>query len=426
MVRQENHGSSDRNYLRRPLRRVLVALVALLLPAGRVVAEGTISPVSSDPVFKALMIDGRSPTGRIISFEAAAVTIVNKDGKKEVLPLDQLVKLTRETPSSAILTENVQSVLLADGDRLMRAAIGTTTEASLEVRSETLGKLEIPLDCILGLILSTQGQTGDIDLLREQVMFEPRSSEVVWLSNGDRMVGSFDGMDDRKIKLQIDQKPVQVDRGGCSALGFDPGLLHYTAPKSDFFEVTLNDGTRLGVLSARLVEGNVEAVARFGGRPIRFPITELARIHSRSKNLVYLSQRVPAAEKYVSYIGPTRHYRLDRTVDGHPMQVGGQAYDRGVGTQSRTLLAYTIEPGDRRFQAFVGVDERAGPLGSVVFRVLVDGQEKFRSPPMTDRDAPRDVDVDLTGGKNLILYTDFGERGNVRDLADWVEARLIR
>ena len=38
----------------------------------------------------------------------------------------------------------------------------------------------------------------------------------------------------------------------------------------------------------------------------------------------------------------------------------------------------------------------------------------------------RPVDVDLTGGRYLILATEFGDRGDVRDLADWVEARIIR
>ena len=87
----------------------------------------------------------------------------------------------------------------------------------------------------------------------------------------------------------------------------------------------------------------------------------------------------------------------DRAVDGHPIQLGGQTFDRGIGTESRSLLAYRIEPGDRRFQALIGVDERAGPLGSVVFRVLVDRQERFKSPPMTDRDPPRSLDIDLAG-----------------------------
>ena len=151
-----------------------------------------------------------------------------------------------------------------------------------------------------------------------------------------------------------------------------------------------------------------------------------SRVHARSSSVVYLSERKTVRDQYLSYVGPTREYRVDRTIDGHRFHLGNQSYDRGLGTQSTTFLVYRIEPGDRRFQAIVGVDERAGPLGSVVFRVLVDGKEKFKTPPMTDHDAPRPVDVDLVGARYLILATEFGERGDVRDLADWVEARLIR
>ncbi len=44
------------------------------------------------------------------------------------------------------------------------------------------------------------------------------------------------------------------------------------------------------------------------------------------------------------------------------------------------------------------------------------------SPPMTVRDAPIAVDIDLKGVRALILTVEFGERGDVQDLADWVEA----
>ena len=74
----------------------------------------------------------------------------------------------------------------------------------------------------------------------------------------------------------------------------------------------------------------------------------------------------------------------------------------------------------------MGVDDRAGPLGSVVFRVMVDDQTRYTSPAMTARDAPRSIDVDLAGARLLILITEFGERGDVRDLADWIEPRIVR
>ena len=45
---------------------------------------------------------------------------------------------------------------------------------------------------------------------------------------------------------------------------------------------------------------------------------------------------------------------------------------------------------------------------------------------MSARDTPRPIDIDVAGAKLLILATEFGERGEVRDFADWVEARVIR
>ncbi len=420
------------NRIARPPRAGLVgpwrlsgAAMLLVLVFGERTPAGDASNDSSEPIFSALMIDGRAATGPIVSLGDSSLTIAPKDGKNQDLRFDRLVKLTRESPAPVAAGETAQVVLLGDGDRLMRASIGVANDASIEVRSELLGKLDVPLDSILGLILSATGSGGGPETLRDRIEVEARKSEVVWLNNGDRIEGSFLGMDERNIKLEVDRKPLEIDRGGAVGVGFDPKLLNYPRPKGAFVEATLGDGTKLGLTAAKLVEGNIEATTRFG-RPVRFPLTELARLHARSSSVAYLSERQPAHAGYESYVGPTRPYRVDRAVDGQSIRLGGQTYDRGIGTQSRTLLAYRIEPGDRRFQSLIGVDERAGPLGSVVFRVFVDRQERYKSPPMTDRDPPKALDIDLADGKILILVTEFGERGNVRDLADWAEARIIR
>src|SRR5262249_36469738 len=151
--------------------------------------------------------------------------------RKERLPLDRLVKLTHEPANPVPGWEESQAVLLPEGDRLMRTTIGSANEMSLEVRSESLGKLEIPMDCLRGLILSMQGPSGTFDARWDQILVEPRRHEVVWLINGDRIEGSFLEMDDKKIKVQIDQKPVEVERTGVVALGFDPALLNYPRPQ---------------------------------------------------------------------------------------------------------------------------------------------------------------------------------------------------
>jgi hypothetical protein len=416
------------NRSRRARSSRFVALVLGLVLAAMVVPRGSGGPANAtaqpDPVFSALLLDGSTQSGRLVSLGPSAITLASAEGARHELPMDRVFKLTREVSSSVAALDR-SMVVLPDGDRLMRLTLGSATETALDVQSDTLGKLSLPLESVLGWIMVVPALPDDLDGLWDRVGLESRKEEVVWLSNGDRITGGFLGWDERMLKMLVGGKPREIDRTGIVAVGFDPALVNYPRPKSAYLELTLSDGSRFGASEARIDEGYVEATFRFGAK-VRFPSSELVGVHVRSPSCVYLTERKPAELRYFSYLGPTRELRADRTVDGHLFTLGGQTFDRGLGAQTRTLVAFPIEPGDRRFQALVGVDERAGPSGSVVFRVLVDHKERYKSQPLSHRDAPQMIDLDLSGGKFLILDTDFGDRGNIRDLADWVEARLVR
>src|SRR5436309_2744400 len=61
------------------------------------------SPVPSDPVFTAELLDGTTRTGRIHQFGPhGAIALVPDDGPEEVLPLGRLLKLTREAGARAL------------------------------------------------------------------------------------------------------------------------------------------------------------------------------------------------------------------------------------------------------------------------------------------------------------------------------------
>jgi hypothetical protein len=404
------------------------ALVLLGAGMGRGEAEPVPpgSPVPSDPVFTAHLLDGTTQTGRIRQIGPhGEIALVPVEGKEQVLPLGRLLKLTRDSVPSAPTPTEGSLVLFPEGDRLYTTVIGPASETTLEVQSYALGNVAIPLESLLGLVLALPGETAAVDALLERVRTEPRPSEVLWLANGDTLKGGFLGLDEKRIKFQAPNGPIELDRGGIVALGFDPSLVVYPRHEGDYLELTMADGSRLGVSHARIEQGHVVATTRFKST-IRLALSELVQVHARTAAIAYLSERKATAEQYVAYLGPSRPYRRDLNVDGHPLRLAGLSYDRGLGTQSRTLLAYRLAPGDARFQAIVGLDDGAGPLGSVVFRVLVDGKERFVSPPMSVRDTPKPIDVDLTGAKALILVTEFGERGEIRDLADWIEARIVR
>jgi hypothetical protein len=407
-----------------PSPSLTTALIAVCVAAaGAAAAEE--SPVPSEPVFTGLTIDGHTVSGRIVSIGPDKISLATDENAAEELEVRSLVKLSREPRSSPPVSEG-SHVLLPEGDRLMRVIVLATTDTALEVQSHSaLGKLSIPLDAVLGLVLAPPSEGDEFDPLWERVRAEPRSTDVLWMVNGDRLTGALLSLDDRVVKFQVEGKAIEVDRTGVIAMGFDPAVVSYPRPRADSFDLSLADGTRLGMTDVKLDKGQVSGVTRFG-QSVHFPVGDLVRLDPHTPSFVYLTERAVDAQQYVSYLGPTQSFRPDRTVDGHRFQLAGHAYERGIGTQSRTLLAYKLKPGDRRFQSLVGVDDRAGPLGSVVFRVLVDGKDRLTTPSMTARDAPRAIDIDISGAKLLILITEFGDRGDVQDHADWVEARIIR
>jgi hypothetical protein len=419
------HSPANRPTRRLAPRLLLAALaLALAAPAARADDE---PPVPSDPVFRALRTDATTVSGRLRRLDPAGPVVLDGEGgRTHEIPLAGLVSLRRETAPVPPAPEG-GLLLFPEGDRL-RGVIGAATETTLPVAPAALGDAStaVPLGSLLGVLFAPPADPAAAEALRNGVRDTPRDSEVLWLANGDRLAGSLLSLAADAVGFQPDTGPVTVPRGSVVALGFDPALATYPRPAGPFLELTFTDGSRLGVSGARLERGALVGTTRFGAE-VRPALSALAAVHVRGPHLAYLTERAPAGASYVGYLG--RHpeaYGKDATWDGHDLRLGGVAYDRGVGTLPRTLLAYRLEPGDRRFQATVGLDERAGELASVVFRVLVDEQERFASPPLSRRDAPVPVDVNVTGAKLLILVTEFGDRGDVQDVADWAEARLVR
>jgi hypothetical protein len=398
-----------------------LGLAAVLALGG---ADGT-DAVPSDPQFTALKTDGKTVSGRLRRLDAHGVALaVDEKETKETIPGGMLVKLTRDGGLPPAPGEG-GTVLFPDGDRLARGVIVAAGETSLEVQSEGLGTLAIPIDGILGLVFAPPTDPDAAFALESRVRTEPRSTEVVWLANGDRLAGGLLGLNDKTISFQPPSGRVELDRSGVVALGFDPKLVVYPRPAGPYLDLTLLDGSRLGTPEVHLEGGQLLATTR-SGHPIKIPLGELAEVHARGGSVVYLSELEAAGAKYVSYLGPTREFRRDQAVDGQPIRLSGKVYGLGLGMQSKSYVVYRLPPGAKRFQALVGLDDRAGPLGSVVFRVYLDKEEKYTSPPMSARDAPRALDLDVGTAKTLVLIADFGERGEVRDHADWAEARLIR
>jgi alpha-galactosidase len=116
----------------------------------------------------------------------------------------------------------------------------------------------------------------------------------------------------------------------------------------------------------------------------------------------------------------------DKSIQKQPLRIGGRQFENGVGTHANSVLHVDLKGSCRRFSAYVGVDDEVeGNIGSVRFRIYADDKLLFNSNIIKAGEAPQQVDVDLTGRKNMILIADSAGDNISYDHANWANAAFI-
>ena len=115
----------------------------------------------------------------------------------------------------------------------------------------------------------------------------------------------------------------------------------------------------------------------------------------------------------------------DVNLQGNKILLNGVAYPKGLGVASHTDIVFAIPAGQQcAFITTVGVDDAAGPTGSVSFWSDLDGSGIFYSGLMTSAQPAQTVAADVTGGQLMHLRVDAGSDGSANHDADWANARL--
>lgn len=136
------------------------------------------------------------------------------------------------------------------------------------------------------------------------------------------------------------------------------------------------------------------------------------------------------------------------------LTIDNQKYERGLGGHAPAHLNIDLNGKASYFRAKIGIDQEILNRfkydypeddlnfpryvydnridhydtltdGSVVFRVLVDGDQVFESEVMTVKDKPVQVEVNLKGAQTLTLVTDETSDGSFNDHTNWADARII-
>jgi len=152
----------------------------------------------------------------------------------------------------------------------------------------------------------------------------------------------------------------------------------------------------------------------------------LARIDIRSNRVTWLGDMKFKSQSVKSALGVEWTPRSNLNVTGGPIRLAGKTYARGLGVHGSTSLTYALDGKQSQLRATIGIDDMIGRRGSVIFRVIGDGRELFKSDTLRGGDKPVEISVDISGVKLLELSTDAADGLDLGDHADWADVRLIR
>jgi hypothetical protein len=321
-----------------------------------------------------------------------------------------------------------EHIILANGDCVPFVSV-KLVEERLHLRNGDLedGKdVSVPLASVALLWRSAPERAGDAQRLRRQLLAEKRTADVVLLRNGDRLSGVLNGLDAQKLTLEAGQKTRSVPLAQVAVVALSTDLVEPMRLKGVYGRLVLAGGGRLSVTAPTCAGTHVEAATAFGAR-LRVPLGRVAALDVCGGPAVYLSDLKPAKYEFTPYLDEHWSYAADANAAGRDLLVAGSTYSKGVGMHSQGRLSYALNGAYRRFEALVGLDEHDGADGSVRVRVLADGKALDLGP---DRDvtaaAPLGIGVSVEGVHELTLVVEFGRKGNVGDVVNWADARLLR
>ena len=412
-----NAAAMHRSRFRTALPRLLLALCTLAaLP------DSTFS--GAPATFTALLADGSQAQGELVAVAAGwKLALRREDGTRQTLDAAKLVRLTRnggvpDRPTGP-------QVVLANGDRI-RGSLLSMDEEKLRLRSETAGIIELPLECVYGVLVAAINEPEACTELVDAIERRNTDADELWLANRDRLRGTIVSIDERQITLDQNGTELRVPRGQVVAIVLNRELI--SCPPIDTLHTVavLDDGSELRLVSAALEGTTLRGQTAFE-TAVSVPLERVRMLEFHGGAVAYLSDLQPASYRHMPYLGGVRYgWQADRAIGGSPLSLRGVRYRKGIGVHAHAELVYRLDGQYRLFRAVVGVDDNTGGGGSVVFVVLVDGKERFRSERLTGHSAPVEVNVPLAGAQELRLVVEFADYGDVLDHADWADAYLVR
>lgn len=414
------------------MRRLLVLLSPLLLFAAS--RDGGAAEV----LIRVERVDGDPIAAKRLTSIAGGDVVLATDAGDVKAPLADVVEIGFPTPPDPPRAWSATDVAvdLAGGETLY-GEIKSGDAQNVVLASPLLGDVKVSIDRLTAVrflkLLSQMPEPPDLRAAE--------STDVVHLDNGDRMNCTVESFAAKAVMVQTsggEKTPVAYERVTAVRINGDAAK----RPAGTLLVAVLRDGSQAIGAAPAVKEGRLK-MKSVSGFDVDAALADVVAAYALSDRVAYLSD-LPAKTDVQPFWKPVAGDpnvlyapRMDRSFLGRPLKCGGRAWVKGLGVYSGTSMTWQLDGRFSEFRTSAGLDDGAGPLGGVVFEVVVDGQTKWTSgfvrPAAADGRgkpsplaAPR---VDVKGAKTLTLRVLSGDAEDpwpIADEADWLGAMLVR
>ncbi|MCE9553139.1 MAG: hypothetical protein K8T91_07145, partial [Planctomycetes bacterium] len=302
-------------------RLLMAAVLIAILGATAQAAE----PLSSMAVPR----DGVSFPATLLRVEADGRIMLGVDGKPRTLAADQWIRWG----SPAALAAGGPVVLAADGsvlpvDQQLEPLVLKGEKLSCDTRR--LGRLELPLGSVRGVIFHGPLRSLEADLLTRQIVEAGGNSDQLILDNGDRLSGNLAELGADKLKLEVEGRSLELEVRNVVAIIFNPTLTRTAKPSGRRLMVGLSDGSRLHCTAAAST-GTTLSMATVSGLELKTSLANVVWLQPLGRDVTYLSDLEAAGFRHTPYLSLSWPYHRDRNVQGGQLRSGGRAYLKGLG-----------------------------------------------------------------------------------------------
>lgn len=321
-------------------------------------------------------------------------------------------------------------ITLAGGNRLFGRPVGGRGE---ELEIELVGRISLALriDDLRSLEFPDRIPAG------EAAEPAPEGDRLLWVRRGavDRVDGTVEELTPEGVRFD--------SLLGSRLFPWDELAALFVAPLEEEPEGEAVEGLPVAVdlIDGGRLRGRLQALSRAGcllevggSAPVGLPLEAISEIALDDGSIAFLSDLPPSrAEEGSPFgddMGMTWPHRMDRSVTGTPLVAGGRSWTRGIGVHAPSRLGWELDGRWRSLRGSAAVDDQVLQLparGSVVFRILVDGEERWASRVLRGGQAPVPIPaVDLAGARELVLEVDMADDFHVADRADWLRVLVLR